>query len=239
MGARKTKIIATAGPASLGKNVLKMLIKEGADIIRFNSAYGTKRQYKALTDEIKKENKRRKSKALLLFDLKPGKWEIFEGMAIPDIVAVSFVETASQAIKIRKMFPEGTMIISKIECKKGVKSFDKILDASDGIMVGRGDLGESVSLERLPCIQKMLTRKTIEKGKFLVIATEMLLSMVKSPTPTRAEVSDVGNAVFDNASAVMLSEETAIGKYPIEAVRVMRSVVESSETCPFRGGENK
>jgi len=160
-------------------------------------------------------------------------------MVIPDIVAVSFVETASQAIKTRKMFSEGTMIISKIECKKGVKSFDKILDASDGIMVGRGDLGESVSLEMLPCIQKMLTRKTIENGKFLVIATEMLLSMVKSPTPTRAEVSDVGNAVFDGASAVMLSEETAIGKYPIEAVRVMRSVVESSESCSFIGGENK
>ena len=96
-------------------------------------------------------------------------------------------------------------------------------------MVARGDLGTAVSLEKVPPLQKEFTIKTLEKGKFLVTATEMLLSMVNNPLPTRAEVSDVANAVFENSSAVMLSEETAIGKYPVNAVRMMRKIIVEAE----------
>jgi len=122
-------------------------------------------------------------------------------------------------------------IISKIESKKGVENFDEILNASWGTMIARGDLGEAVSLEKVPCLQRNLTKKTIEKNKFLIVATEMLLSMTENKKPTRAEVSDVANAVFDGASAVMLSEETAIGKNPIESVVYMRKIIEDAEKC--------
>lgn len=96
-------------------------------------------------------------------------------------------------------------------------------------MVARGDLGEAVSLEKVPPLQKEFTIKTLSKNKFLVTATEMLLSMTENPRPTRAEVSDVANAVFDYSSAVMLSEETAIGKFPVEAVSYMRRIIEEAE----------
>jgi pyruvate kinase len=122
-------------------------------------------------------------------------------------------------------------VISKIESVKGIQNFEEILDASYGIMIARGDLGIAVSLEKVPCLQRNLSKKTLKKNKFLIVATEMLLSMTHNKKPTRAEVSDVANAVFDNASAVMLSEESAIGQNPVEAVNYMRRIIEDAENC--------
>jgi pyruvate kinase len=133
---------------------------------------------------------------------------------------------------MRSLLPE-TFLISKIESKRGVENFDEILAASDGIMIARGDLGVAESLEKVPPMQKDFTNKAKVKDKFLITATEMLLSMVDNPEPTRAEVSDVANAVFDNSSAVMLSEETAIGKYPVETVIMMRKIIVEAEKWQY------
>jgi len=224
---RKTKIIATIGPASLNQEIFKSIIEEGVDYVRVNTAYSDKKQFEIIFDNLKKiTNKDVK----IIFDIRSVDTlkNIIEYN--PSSIALSFSESAEQINSIINMVPD-CKIISKIESKKGVENFDEILNASWGTMIARGDLGEAVSLEKVPCLQRNLTKKTIEKNKFLIVATEMLLSMTENKKPTRAEVSDVANAVFDGASAVMLSEETAIGKNPIESVVYMRKIIEDAEKC--------
>jgi len=143
-----------------------------------------------------------------------------------DYLALSFTETANYIKEIRRFFfPRKIFIIAKIETKKGVRNIDSIINESDGVMVARGDLGNHVPLEELPLFQKMIIRKCNKKRKFVITATEMLLSMINSKIPERAEVSDVANAVLDGSNALMLSEETAIGKYPLEAVSIMHKII--------------
>lgn len=151
-----------------------------------------------------------------------------------DMIAASFIRNAENVIEMRKLLkrlgkPE-TLIISKIESVLGVKNFESILQVSDGIMVARGDLGVELPLKQVPRLQKMMIRKCNLEGKLVVTATQMLESMINCPRPTRAEVSDVANAIYDSTSCVMLSGETAVGKYPIEATHTMRSVVEEAES---------
>jgi pyruvate kinase len=120
-------------------------------------------------------------------------------------------------------------IISKIENQEGVDNFDAILAASDGIMVARGDLGVEVDYSELPVIQRMITKKCVLAGKPVIIATHLLESMIESPHPTRAEVSDVANAIYEEADAIMLSGETATGKYPVRCVQVMDKIARRIE----------
>ena len=224
---RKTKIIATIGPASLDYEVFKNLVREGIDYVRVNTAYSTKKQHKTIFNNAQKcSNKDIK----IMFDIRSvDKLEnIIE--CNPSIIALSFTESAEQVKSILKRLPNAK-VISKIESVKGIQNFEEILDASYGIMIARGDLGIAVSLEKVPCLQRNLSKKTLKKNKFLIVATEMLLSMTHNKKPTRAEVSDVANAVFDNASAVMLSEESAIGQNPVEAVNYMRRIIEDAENC--------
>jgi pyruvate kinase len=141
-----------------------------------------------------------------------------------DFIAHSFVRNKQDLLNIKSYISnaEGCCrIISKIENQEGVDNFDEILDHSYGVMVARGDLAVEIPRERIPSIQKRLIKKAIKKRKPVIIATQMLHSMLNSPNPTRAEVSDVANAIYDEADAVMLSGETAFGKYPVEAIRVM------------------
>ncbi len=225
---RKTKIIATIGPASLKYNVFKEVIREGADYVRINTAYSNDKQHKIILENIEKVPVSQRPK--IIFDIRS---PLSVGKIInysPSIIALSFSESVSQFKIIEKHIP-GCQVIAKIESKKGVKNFDNILGTCWGVMVARGDLGEAVSLEKVPCLQKSFSKKTLSKRKYLIVATEMLLSMIKNTKPTRAEVSDVANAVFDKSSAVMLSEETAIGKNPVEAVKYMRKIVEQAEKC--------
>lgn len=150
-----------------------------------------------------------------------------------DFVAASFVRKASDVNEIREFFAEhgdnDIKIISKIENQEGIDNFEEILEASDGIMVARGDLGVEIPPQKVPAYQKYILQRCLEEGKFAITATQMLDSMQDNPRPTRAEVSDVANAVYDGTGATMLSGESANGDYPIESVKMMSLIDEETE----------
>lgn len=155
-----------------------------------------------------------------------------------DYVALSFVRRAADLDAARQTMNRlnvSVPLIAKIEKHEALEHIDEIVAAADGIMVARGDLGVETPVERIPRVQKLLIRRANDAGKPVITATQMLRSMVENPRPTRAEVTDVANAILDGSDAVMLSEETAMGRYPVEAVEVMSRTAESTEeTFPFR-----
>ena len=150
-----------------------------------------------------------------------------------DFIAASFVRTADDVLAIRKILAEkggeDINIIAKIENMQGVQNIDDIIRVSDGIMVARGDMGVEIPLEDVPVIQKMIIKKVYDAGKKVITATQMLDSMMKHPRPTRAEATDVANAIYDGTSAIMLSGETAAGMYPIEALKTMVRIAVRTE----------
>jgi pyruvate kinase len=151
-----------------------------------------------------------------------------------DIVAISFVNNKNDILKAKEILKANTKnmpwVIAKIETKKAVDNLDEILEVSDGVMVARGDLGIEVGIEKVPVIQKKIIRRANKLKKPVITATQMLLSMVNSPFPTRAEVSDVANAVMDGSDAVMLSDETTVGKYPIKAVETLVKIIKEIQS---------
>ena len=150
-----------------------------------------------------------------------------------DFLALSFVSNAEDVLTVNDLLIDMNNnhmgIIAKIETADAVEDIDNIIRVSDGVMVARGDLGVEVPLEKIPSIQKMILSKCHAAGKISLVATEMLSSMENEARPTRAEVSDVANAVLDGADAIMLSGETTIGKYPVETLEMMRKIVQSTE----------
>ncbi len=148
-----------------------------------------------------------------------------------DFLGVSFVSRASDLERIRELAPR-LLLVAKIERRTALDDLPAILEATDGVMVARGDLGVEVHLEHLPMVQKHLIAESVKAGKFVITATEMLESMIHASRPTRAEVTDVANAVLDGADAVMLSAETAVGEHPVEAVRAMARIARAVETSP-------
>jgi len=332
---KKTKIVATIGPASESEEVLRKLIDEGINVCRLNFSHGTHEEHKKKIDTIKKLRRELeiplgimldtkgpeirlgdfdgevilepKSKFTLtprkligdknigtisykeLYkDIKTGDKILIDdglvelkvsaidgedivtevqnsgiisshkGVNVPgadlnlpvltekdisdlkfgveedvDFIAASFVRSKEDVIAIRKVLEDSkdftTKIISKIESKKAVELIDEIIEVSDGIMVARGDLGVEIETEAVPVVQKEIIKKCNIAGKSVITATQMLDSMIRNPRPTRAETNDVANAVLDGTSAVMLSGETASGKYPLEAVRTMRKILEYTE----------
>ena len=150
-----------------------------------------------------------------------------------DFVAASFVRSAHDVMDLRNLLKENgheeIKIIAKIENRQGIEHIDEILEASDGVMVARGDMGVEIDMHDLPVLQKSLIKKTYRAGKVVITATQMLDSMIRNPRPTRAEATDVANAIYDGTSAIMLSGETAIGKYPVETVKTMATIAERTE----------
>ena len=333
---RKTKIIATIGPASSNEDVLEEMIKSGMNVARFNMSHGSYDEQKFKIDLLKKMNEKLDTNIALLLDTKgpeirlgdfaEEKVLLIEGkkftlttediigtecrasisykglindvrvgthillndglvmlevekitatdiiceikntgivkskksVNVPnvktnmefltqkdmedlkfgvdngvDYIAASFVRCKEDIVKMRNYVDaiggNQIKIIAKIENQEGIDNLDEIVTVADGIMVARGDMGVEVPIQNLPVIQKSLIKKCIKEGKIVVTATQMLESMVTNPRPTRAEVSDVANAVYDGTSAIMLSAETAAGKYPVECIKMMDSIATQVE----------
>lgn len=333
---RKTKIVATIGPASESEEMLTKLINEGMDVARLNFSHGTHEEHLKKINLIKKINKEQNKGVAILLDtkgpeirlgdfnngeayLEEGKSIILttekcngdcgkvyvtykniindvnvgsqislndgmiellveeireneiecrilnsdtikskRGVNLPgirlslpaltdqdkadikfglendiDYIAASFIRKASDVIEIKEYLKsiggERIRIISKIENQEGIDNFEEILEHSDGIMVARGDMGVEMPLELIPINQKNMIKKAYKSGKLVITATQMLESMIHSPRPTRAEVSDVANAIYDSSSAIMLSGETALGDYPVECIKMMNGISETIE----------
>ena len=151
-----------------------------------------------------------------------------------DFIALSFVRTGKDVMRLRHLLDEVDArqpIVAKIEKPEAFQNLDSILEEADGVMVARGDLGVEMPLEKVPMMQKAIIERTRQYGKFVITATQMLESMIENPLPTRAEVSDIANAIYDGTSALMLSAETSTGKYPIESVKMMSKIAVETESA--------
>jgi len=147
-----------------------------------------------------------------------------------DFIALSFVRNKNDILDLKKEIGRKEIkVIAKIENREGIKNIDEIIDVSDGLMIARGDMGISIPVYEVPFVQKEIIKKCKNKRKFSITATQMLESMVENSVPTRAEVSDIANAVLDGTDCVMLSAETSVGKYPVECVKIMNEIVKFSE----------
>lgn len=250
----RSQIIATIGPASRTKGILARMIKVGMDVARLNFSYGDHDSHHACIKNIRavatsigkavpiiqdlsgpRINTKhthhfdRKKSVLTKKDMSDLSFGISAGV---DYVAQSYVGRAEDVECLRaEMNRRGVVIpiIAKIERQEAILNFDGILQEADAVMIARGDLGFAVPIEELPFLTKEFIEKAKRTGKTLITATEMLYSMTKSDRPTRAEVTDVAYAVLTGSDAVMLSEETAIGRYPVKAVEVMEKIVRRAE----------
>lgn len=252
----KTKIIATIGPASNSREVIAEMIQHRMDIARLNFSWGDYDWHVEVIKNIRDIAKENNVSIPIIQDLsgpreQDGKNHHFGGKDgegvitekdVTDLsfgieqkveyIALSFVGQASDVIKLKKLISEkggNQKVISKIERKLAVKNLSEIIKESDGVMVARGDLGNEFPLEEIPFIQHHIIEECKKAGKMVIVATQMLLSMVDNLTPTRAEVSDIAFAVLDGADGIMLSEESAQGKYPVEAVTMMEKIALAAE----------
>jgi pyruvate kinase len=333
----KTKIVATVGPASNNKEMLKALVKEGVDVFRLNFSHGSHVDHQKVIDIVREINKEENCTVALLLDLQGPKIRVQEmapdiiiergqtftitttqllgnksiastsyqnlpndvkkgdviliddgkielkvteikgievvteviyggplksrkGINLPfskvtapsltekdiqdlelglknniDWIALSFVRKASDINDLRDRINAAkatSRIVAKIEKPEALSNIDEIISLTDAVMVARGDLGVEIWLEEVPMVQKMLVEKCNKAGKPVIVATQMMESMIENPRPTRAETNDVANAVMDGADAVMLSAETAAGKYPLEVIRSMVRTISSVEKNP-------
>lgn len=247
-----TKIIATIGPASCSREMISEMIKHHMDVARLNFSWGEYDWHAEIIKnirEIARENNnlsipiiqdlsgprvqegsehhfggKEESEIITEKDIKDLTFGIEKGV---EYIALSFVGRATDVIQLKKLIKErggNQKVISKIERKLAIDNLNEIIKESDGIMVARGDLGNEFPLEKIPFIQHYIIEECKKADKMVIVATQMLLSMIESPVPTRAEVSDVAYAILDGADGVMLSEESAKGKYPVEAVSMMEKI---------------
>ncbi len=217
----KTKVVATIGPSSFKH--LKKMKDSGMNIARINTKYGNNDEWEWVISHLKKHN------IEIMVDIKGLgvlDWVLSQDI---DYLAVSYAKNSAQIKKIKKKLDKNVKVVSKIETIEGIKNIDGLIKNSYGLMVARGDLSENVSFEKVPYYKNMIIDKCIKQNKFTIVATEMLMSMVDFKKPTNAEVDDVFSSVIEGAKGVMLSEETAIGKYPVLSVKTMVKIVKEAE----------
>ncbi|NVM23657.1 MAG: pyruvate kinase [Desulfobacterales bacterium] len=241
---RHVKIVCTLGPASSSPEVVGRMLKAGMDVARFNLAHGTLQEHSRLISEVRSISQKLKLPVGILLDLPGLKFGHGDIKAVfgqhldfaltedADFIALSFVSSVRQVREVKQLLRKmkaDIPVIVKIEKVRALEKGEAILEAGEGIMVARGDLALDISIEKVPMAQKRLIKEANRQGKPVITATQMLESMVRSATPTRAEATDVANAVLDGSDALMLSEETAIGSYPIEAMETMVKIVLEAE----------
>jgi 2,3-bisphosphoglycerate-dependent phosphoglycerate mutase len=243
------QIIATIGPASSALDTITRMASSGMEIARLNLSWNNNEESAACIAQIRDAEKQSGAKILILADLpgprvQNGASHTYTEEELPtardreliklsalhkvDYIALSFVGTKDDVIRCREAIHEcgGTQkIIAKIERTLAIDNFDTIVEEADAIMIARGDLGNEVPLEQIPFVQEEIIKKCNELHKPVIVATQMMLSMKESEEPTRAEVEDVTHAIQEGADAVMLSEETAIGAYPVIAVATMKRII--------------
>ncbi|MFC1943142.1 pyruvate kinase [Chloroflexota bacterium] len=243
---RHVKIVCTLGPASSSPEIVRKMLNAGMDVARFNLAYGTPEEHARLISEVRLLSRRLRVFTGILLDLPGLKRGIGDAKAIfsqhiefalsqhADFIALSFISSARHVEEVKELLKEvnaDISIIAKIERGQALEESSAILDVCEGLMVARGDLALEISIEKVPLAQKRLIKEANRRGKPVITATQMLESMVKSAMPTRAEAADIANAVLDGSDALMLSEETAIGRYPIEAIETMAKIALEAESA--------
>lgn len=249
------QIVATLGPASVSENIFFSMVEKNLDVVRLNFSWGDYTEKAIHIKTVRAAEAKFGKKIPIIMDL-PGP-RIQENRSHTytkdtisaltpkdrehiqfgiqqniDWIAVSFVGNAKDITDCRTVIKDcggKQKIIAKIERAEAVRNIDEILAATDAIMIARGDLGNEVPLEKIPFTEAMIIEKCNAAGKPVITATQMMLSMTENPIPTRAEVTDVTAAILLGSDAVMLSEETASGKYPIEAVTMMEKIILESE----------
>ena len=211
------EIMGDSSKASITYKNLKNDIKEGMSILIDDGLI------EMSVDEICGEE--------IICSVINGGW-VSNHKGVNDFLAASFVRCKEDILEVRKILEEHNSmmkVIAKIENMQGIQNLEEILSVSDGIMVARGDMGVEIPLEEVPVLQKKMIKLAEEQGKHVITATQMLESMIKNPRPTRAEVTDIANAIYDGTTAIMLSGESAAGMYPVEAVKTMAKIAERTE----------
>ena len=240
---RNSKIIATIGDAT--DKVLRKIVEGAADAVLIDSYYGNNEQNVERIEKVKSLREEVGRDLAIIYDVDhiyaKNKYKLirideenvdFACANDVDFVACPFVGNLEEITKVKEIIKshgKNIGIIVKIDCKDGYDNLDDILEISDAIMINRDELGVDISYEDLPGIQKEIVRRANEAAKVVILTTQMLYSMVYNPRPTRAEVSDVANAIFDGVDAVMLTEETAIGDYPCEALETLDRIIRTVE----------
>lgn len=255
----KAQIVATIGPATKSKEMIKKMITDQMDAVRLNFSWGTHEEHAEYIKNIKESAQEAGRRIPIIQDLsgprvqektghefQTGAVEIITEKDIADLkfgieqgvdyVAMSFVGNANDILKLREKMQEfGKIIpiIAKIERKVALDNLDEIIKVADAIMVARGDLGNEIPLEQIPFVEKDIIEKCKTAGKPVIVATQMMLSMTENSLPTRAEITDIAYAILNGADAVMLSEESATGKHPLEAIEMMeKEILESEKHLP-------
>ena len=240
---RNSKIIATLGDAT--DKVLRKIVEGAADAVLIDSYYGNNEQNVERIEKVKSLREEVERDLAIIYDVDhiyaKNKYKLirideenvnFACVNDVDFVACPFVGNLEEIMKVKELIKshgKNIGIIVKIDCKDGYDNLDGILEIADAIMINRDELGVDISYEDLPGIQKEIVRRANEAAKVVILTTQMLYSMVYNPRPTRAEVSDVANAIFDGVDAVMLTEETAIGDYPCEALETVDRIIRTVE----------
>jgi pyruvate kinase len=248
----RSQIVATVGPASREVKTLSEMIACQMDIARLNFSHGTYEEHEQYIKNIRTAASQLNRRIPIIQDLSGPRIQEKSGHHIAakvkniitekdlrdlgfgldqglDYIAMSYVGASQDIDKLRNKMKEKKPIIAKVERKLALENLDSIIKSADAIMIARGDLANEVPLEEIPFIERKIIARCKEKSKPVITATQMMLSMVNSPLPTRAEVTDVAFAIISGSDGVMLSEETAIGKFPVEVVMMMEKIVRASE----------